>query len=88
LSLEKNINSNFKKFNCELIKSDRIYYGEIKFWKNERFFYFARDDFEIFNDKKEINITINELNERGFSYSSLKYLETEAAKKANINAIL
>ena len=86
LSLEKNINSNFKKFNCELIKSDRIYYGEIKFWKNERFFYFARDDFEIFNDKKEINITINELNERGFSYSSLKYLETEAAKKANINA--
>ena len=86
LSLEKNINSNFKKFNCELIKSDRIYYGEIKFWKNEKFFYFARDDFEIFNDKKEIKITINELNERGFSYSSLKYLETEAAKKANINA--
>ena len=86
LSLEKNFNSDIKKFNCELIKTDRLYYGELNYSKNEKFFYFTKQDFELFDNKKDTETIIKEIKERGFSYSSLRYLDTEAAKKANENA--
>ena len=86
LSFEKNFNSDFKKFNCELIKTDRTYFGQINYSKKEKFFYFKRQDFEIFNNQKDSSTVIKEIKERGFSYSSLKYLETDAAKKAHENA--
>ena len=91
LSLEKNIDQNVKKLNCELIKTDKFYYGQIINLEKEKFFYFTKETFELFDKAKDADTIIKELNERGFSLSSLKFLETPAtikARKAAINDLM
>ena len=87
LSLEKNCDQNVKKINCELIKTDKIYYGQLINLEKDNFFYFTRESFEPFDNKKDSEKIIKELKERGFSFSSLKFLETPATKTARDAAI-
>ena len=82
----KNNSSNLNKFTCELIKSDKVYYGQIINSEKEKILYFSQLHFEVFNGKGDFETTIKELNERGFTLSALKYLETESTRKAREKA--
>ena len=69
------------KFNCELIKTDKVYYGNIINSPKEKFLLFSRDTYEIFNPKKDADEIINEIKERGFTLSVLKNIETKNIKE-------
>ena len=86
-TLEEKLNNiGYKKYHCELMKQDRIYYGHIINSEKEELLYFSKDNFEMFDSKKDSNTVVQELGERGFGLSSLKFLQTEAAKMAKEKA--
>ena len=69
------------KFNCELIKTDKVYYGNIINSEKEKFLLFSRGTYELFDPQKDANTIINEIKERGFTLSSLKNIETKNTKE-------
>ena len=86
-SLSKNLDkTDSDTFNCELIKSDKIYYGQIINSKSDKLLFFTREEYELFDIKKDSDSIIQEIKERGFCLSSLVHLDTENTKKAKENA--
>ena len=77
LTLENIDKKELKEFNCELIKPDKVYYGKIINSEKKGFLLFFRTTYEIFDPTKDINIIINEIKERGFTFSCLKNLDTK-----------
>ena len=85
--LENEINNlNLKKFECEIIKPDKTYYGQIINSDKEKFILFSSKKFELLDNTLDSNEIVKQIKQRGFSLSVLKNLETENAKKARENA--
>ena len=85
--LEKEINNlNLNKFQCEIIKPDKIYYGQIINSEKEKFILFSSQHYELFDKKLASNEIVEQIKQRGFSLSVLKNLETDNTKKARKKA--
>ena len=59
----------------------KIYYGQIINSKSDKLLFFTREEYELFDIKKDSDSIIQEIKERGFCLSSLVHLDTENTKK-------
>ena len=82
---ENKIN-NLTKVECELIKPDKIYYGQLINSEEDKFILFSSQKFELLDGKLESSEIVKQIKQRGFSLSALKYLESANTKKARENA--
>ena len=81
----KNNSNNANDINvlsCELIKQDRFHYGQLIISEKDKFLFFKKEKFDLFDDTKGIQSLKKDLLDRGFSLSSLKNLVTDNAKIA------
>ena len=86
LNLENIDKTDLNIYNCELIRTDKAYYGQLINSLKERLLLFSRQTYESFDINKNSNAIIGELKERGFSLSTLKFIDTANYKKAKEKA--
>ena len=84
---EKNVDKEDANIiDCELIKTDKIYFGQLINSKKDKFLFFQNKNFEMFDEKLDSQNVCEQIKQRGFSLSALKHLDTENAKKAKEKA--
>ena len=83
---EKEGNDKSNTFDCELVKTDKTYYGQIINSEKERLLFFTSKKYELIDSKKDPNEIVSDIKKRGFSLSSLKMLTTDNFIKAKEKA--